>query len=216
MSRAMFDSVNPNAIPARTALVAGYMDGAVSKWPNSAASRFGRVVWITVTGARHDADVVDVESGDVTAAGAVEWLRAASSPRPTIYTSRSNWPSVEAAVKAAGLHCEWWIADWTGGPHALPGAVAVQFTDPPHSGGDFDLSVVADSYWPSKPPTPVVVDPGQIPNHTQWRWLRFVFIPRHYSAINTDHAWSVISGDPANAMALVEKYAPPAIRNATS
>ena len=92
----------------------------------------------------------------------------------------------------------------------------MQFTDPPHSGGDFDLSVVADSYWPSKPPTPVVVDPGQIPNHTQWRWLRFVFIPRHYSAINTDHAWSVISGDPANAMALVEKYAPPAIRNATS
>jgi hypothetical protein len=217
MSRVMFDSVNPNAIPNRTALVAGYLDGAVSKWPSSAAARFGRVVWITTNGSRHDADVADVETGDLNAAGAVEWLRHATSPRPTIYTSRSWWPTVKGATDAAGLHCDWWIADWTYTPHTLPGAVAVQFTDPPHSGGSFDLSLVVDAYWPNKPPAPVPNPNAPVPNHTQWHWLRYVFIPQNYrTAALVDHAWSVVSANPVNAYAIVQHRAPAAIKNATT
>ena len=215
MSRVMFDSVNPNAIPNRTALVAGYLDGSISKWPTSAAARFGRVVWITTTGSREDADVADVETGDLTPASVVDWLRKATSPRPTIYTSRSWWPSVESEVKNAGLHCEWWIADWTGAPHSLPGAVAVQYTNPTGSGGDFDLSLVTDAFWPNKPPKPVPAD--RAPNHTQFHWLRFVFIPQHYHTIALqEHVWFLLSGHPQNAMALVERYAPAAVKNATS
>jgi hypothetical protein len=216
MSRVMFDSVNPYAIPRGTALAAGYLDGHISQWPAGAASRFGRVVWITTNGSRHDADVADVEAGDLNAAGAVAWLRSATSRRPTIYTSRSQWASVAAAVRQAGLHCEWWIADWTGRAHSLDGAVAVQYTDPPGSGGQFDLSLVVDAYWPSKPPQPAPVPDGAVPNHTQWYWLRYVFIPAHYKPALIDHAWSLVSSNGTNAMALVERYAPPAIRNAAN
>ena len=216
MPRVMFDSVNPLAIPNRTALVAGYMDGAVSQWPAGAASRFGRVAWITVNGSHENADVADVENGDLNAAGAVAWLRKATSPRPTIYTSRSQWSTVAAAVRNAGLHCEWWIADWTGSAHSLGGAVAVQYSDPVTSGGHFDLSLVIDSSWPVKPPKPAPTPDGSVPNHTQWYWLRYVFIPSHYKPVLVEHAWEVVSGDPLKAMALVEKYAPPAIRNAAS
>lgn len=216
--RVMFDSVNPTAIPDGTALVAGYVDGAVSKWPAGAASRFGRVVWITVLGTNYAADVCDVESGACTPAGAVEWLRKATSPRPTIYTSRSNLAAVSKLVTAAGLHCEWWIADWTGAPHGILGAVAVQYTDPPGSGGDYDLSLVADSAWPDKPHAPVVPSPDWVPNHTQWVWVHdWVYSTHPVRYVTPElkaHAWFVLTSNPAKAMALVLRYAPASVKNA--
>ena len=47
---------------------------------------------------------------------------------------------------------------------------------------------------------------GPTLTHSQWVWIHDVFIPRHYIANLRAHAWTVLSGDPAKAKALCDKY----------
>lgn len=57
-----------------------------------------------------------------------------------IYTMRSEWPAVRAAVHKLPDHMRsqvrWWIADPTGIPHVVPGASATQW----YWGQHFDVS----------------------------------------------------------------------------
>lgn len=156
MTRTMYDAVTPSAIPTDATLVAGYVDGAYA-WSNADWARFPQSVKVRIAVFPHtnDGHVLDVEQGDATPAQAPGWvaMRRAAGVDPTIYCSESAWSSVIAAFDAAGIaHPHWWVAAYPGGGAVIPaGAVAHQYADPPGSGGNFDISVVAD-YWPGIDP----------------------------------------------------------------
>ena len=69
------------------------------------------------------------------------------------------WPAVKAAVAAAGITPpDYWIADYTGQNHLVPGSVATQWADM----GPYDISET-NGTWPAVPvppaPTNVSLDP---------------------------------------------------------
>lgn len=149
----MLDSVNPYAIPAETAIVAGYVDGLYA-WSPAGWARFsGQKVSVTVKGAA-GARVCDVESGDLSPSQGLAWAQEelGAGRRPTIYVSRSEWPQV-----AGHAGVDYWVADWTGKAHLVPGSVATQWSP----GGLYDTSET-DGVWPGLPPAtpPVVPVPG--------------------------------------------------------
>lgn len=163
----MYDSVTAGHIPRTAQMVAGYMDGAY-KWSDADWELFPRavLVGITVTGQTLAADVADVERGDLTPAQGAAWLKRkkAAGQLGCLYFSRSLLSTVVTEVRKLGIRPEdWtiWEADWTGIPHFRDGAFAVQYDHPPHSGGHYDLSVVAD-YWPGIDPKPAPA-PGPKP-----------------------------------------------------
>jgi len=156
MSRIMYDSVNIDNLPTNGDAYAGYVGG---NWPTYGplTKKFpGKPIVSIAVNATEDAQVLDVEQGDATAADVPAWLsrqRKNGRKRPTVYTSRSNMGAVIAALDAAKVaHPDFWIADWTGAPHAVPGAVAVQYL----SNDKFDETVITDAHWPevALKPTP--------------------------------------------------------------
>ena len=158
MARLMYDSTNPFDIPRTAHAVAGYVDGLYA-WSQAGWDYHGAPlkVRIAVNPATMNAHVLDVEQGDATIAQAVAWVKAqrALGKTPALYMSRGIVPAAEAAFRAAGMaYPLWWIAEWTGTSHELGGAIATQYDHPPHSGGHYDLSTVAD-YWPGIDPAPV-------------------------------------------------------------
>jgi hypothetical protein len=152
MTRTMFDSDIPSAIPPTASMVGGYVDGN-AVWPAAAWTRFPRAVQvrIAVFASTNDGNVLDVELGDATPSQAPGWvrMRRAAGADPSVYCNASTWPAVQAAFRAAGVaQPHYWIAHYGPGPIIPPGAVAVQYADPPHgSGGHWDISAVAD-FWP--------------------------------------------------------------------
>lgn len=154
----MYDSTNWQAIPADAQMVAGYIDGPYA-WPADAWLRFRSVPHVYITIDTHDiGNVLDVENGDATPAMAVGWvqLRRAAGTDPTVYCSESVWQTVRDQFTASGVaEPHYWIA-WYNTPATLddvPGAVAKQYANSQTSGGDYDLSIVAD-YWPGVDPVP--------------------------------------------------------------
>ena len=159
----MFDSTNYDAIPEWAAVVGYYIDGSFVPKPGQ-IERFknARLVSITVTG-HPAARVADVEAGDLTPASGARWAanEIQAGRRPTLYFSESNTDAVTAELGALGISrsaVDYWIADWTGQPHIVPGSVATQYANPPSSGGDYDTSMTVDG-WPEHinpvPPAPV-------------------------------------------------------------
>ncbi len=149
--RTMYDSVTPSAIPTDAALVAGYVDGAYA-WSAAEWARFPNSVKvrIAVFPNTDDGHVLDVEQGDATPAQAPGWvdMRRAAGVDPTVYCNASTWSSVISAFRSAGVAApHYWIAQYDGNPSVPSGAVAKQYNDPPGSGGNYDISVVAD-FWP--------------------------------------------------------------------
>lgn len=153
--RTMYDAVTPGNIPANPQMVAGYSDGAVSKWPDYAWARFSSIphAVITVTGTDLGADVLDIESGDASPAGSVRWVGAKWNGQmlypAVLYVNRSNMAEVISAQTAAGFnlghHYVLWVAtlDGTKSLPDMTGVVAVQY----HDGGNYDASVVYDDSW---------------------------------------------------------------------
>ncbi|TCO64960.1 hypothetical protein [Actinocrispum wychmicini] len=152
MARTMYDSVNWKAIPATAAIVAGYLPPSPYAWPAEAWERFPDAVKVRIavrayTDAGH---VLDVEKGDATPDEAPDWvtMRRAAGADPTVYCSASQWPIVRAAFAAARVaEPHWWPAKYDGVAVIPAGAVAKQYANPPGSGGQYDLSIVAD-HWP--------------------------------------------------------------------
>lgn len=149
--RTMYDSVTPTDIPTSAQMVAGYISGTY-RWPQSGWDRFPNAVHVKIATRAdvNDGHVLDVEPGDATPAQAPGWvrMRRAAGVDPTVYTSLSEWASVRQAFAAAGVpEPHYWIAHYNGDRTIPAGAVAIQYADPPSSGGHYDLSAVAD-YWP--------------------------------------------------------------------
>jgi hypothetical protein len=149
MTRLMYDSVTPSAIPTTAAMVAGYVDGRYA-WSAADWARWGTgtvKVRIAVFPSTSDGHVLDCETGDATPDQCPPWvlMRRRAGVDPTVYCSEAWWPYVINAFKSQGVpEPHYWVAAYPGpGPVLYPGSVAHQHTD----AGGYDLSVVAD-YWP--------------------------------------------------------------------
>jgi hypothetical protein len=153
--RTMYDAVNIANLPNDATLLAGYVDGRDTTGHYQrvrAAHPHARVVRITVTGATLDAEVGDIELGDMTPHSGAAWAarKIAAGQHPTLYCNASTWPTVKAEVRKAGISglVSYWIADYDRDPTIPAGAIAKQFTN---HGGFLDESVVAD-HWPGVDP----------------------------------------------------------------
>lgn len=152
MTRTMYDSTNPDDIPADAEMIAYYVDGLYA-WPQAWVDRFPNAVKVTISAiGTKTAMVGDVEKGCIwPPANAVDWvLRArADGYDPTIYVNeRNDWAPTRAAFDRSGVaHPHWWVANYDGKQTVPAGSVAKQFAHPPMIGKHYDLSVVAD-YWP--------------------------------------------------------------------
>lgn len=160
----MLDGTNPAGIPASAPAVAGYVNGRYA-WSAAGWARFPtstRRVTISVT-PDAPAMVGDVESGDITpetAPGFVAVARQSGVVVPCLYCSRlGTWPATQEACK--GLPVVWWIADYTGSPHLLPGTVATQWYGT--NTGPYDQSVALSDWLGLGPgPGPVVTAPAKV------------------------------------------------------
>ncbi len=159
--KTLYDTQYPSIVPKSADLVASYVDGPQASNFDQAQQIFGsRALSITWTG--EPADIADVEGG-FAMSKLPEWIKQqqdAGIPKPVIYAIYSgvgtNYQQVKKAVGSAKV--SWWLSDWTGKPHTLPGADAVQYgaqaspsspmiTDPSQAGGHtYDLSFVSSSF----------------------------------------------------------------------
>ena len=161
----MFDAINVDSLPPGGGAYAGYVGG---HWPTYTAvkARFPGVpvLSIAVT-STEDAECLDVEQGDATAADAPGWVRRQQGlgvALPVVYTSLSNVPAVMQALNAAGVWREQirlWTAHYTEQQHICSPAacgvgVPVDGTQW-HSGADYDESLLLDSFFTG--PAPVTV-----------------------------------------------------------
>lgn len=154
-NRLMYDSTKPSLIPADVAMVAGYINGMYA-WSQADWRRFPHAahVRIDVTGADpFGSDVADVERGDLSIAGAVQWVEMRQRERgwwSCCYVDRSNLAELRDAM--GNLHTMFWVADWTGVPHVVEGEriCAVQYLSTSH----YDVSEVFSPEWFPSPVKP--------------------------------------------------------------
>jgi hypothetical protein len=145
----LYDSVTPSAIPSSSQAVAVYANGHYAASPSQVGKR-GLTLWIDVNGSSPHADVLDVEPGDATPSQAAAWVeqKLNASPNSTaiIYTMRSQWGAVQAAVSHLAWwmpsHTKYWIADPTGVPHVVPGSQATQW----YWGPNYDISTALPDF----------------------------------------------------------------------
>ena len=129
----IYDSVTPTAIPAHQQ-IATYSNGMYKAAATAVRGR-GRVLWIDTNGSDPGANVLDVEPGDATPAGAAKWvktrLNAYKTQLAVVYTMLSEWPSVKSKVGALPSWMQgevrYWIADPTGVNHVVRGSSATQW-----------------------------------------------------------------------------------------
>src|SRR5580692_3904466 len=107
--RTMYDSVNPDAIPAGAEMIAVYATGPYRADLAAVRARFPRpavIIRIDVQGFSWSlASVLDVERGDATPAMARQWIisrqayakRIGKHLQCTVYANRSTMPAVQHA-----------------------------------------------------------------------------------------------------------------------
>jgi hypothetical protein len=158
---------------AGTGIVAAYTNGLYRVLLQDVVARFGPqvpVAWIDVNGSDVYADVLDVETGDATPAGAVVWVKAKLVTKPVyppvVYCNRATLTPLFNAMAAAGLHVgthfRLWIAtlDGTKTVPDMTGVTAVQYAGEPQTGHHYDESIVYDAAWKAPAPAPA---PGPKP-----------------------------------------------------
>ena len=144
----VYDSVLPNTLPPGQP-AAVYANGAYAV-PASQVAGHSSVLWIDTNGSDPSANVLDVEPGDATPAGAAQWVDTRLTHQPNseaiIYTMRSDWQAVKGAV--GGLpswmqsYVRYWIADPTGVAHVVPGSSATQW----YWGSNYDISTANPNF----------------------------------------------------------------------
>ncbi len=144
----MYDSVLPSALPSGQP-AAVYADGPYAA-SASQVTGHSSVVWIDTNGSDPSANVLDVEPGDATPAGAAQWVDARLTQQPNsvaiVYTMLSDWQQVQDEVAALPSwmqsHVQYWIADPTGVPHVVPGSSATQW----YWGSTYDISTANPNF----------------------------------------------------------------------
>lgn len=147
MTRLMYDGVTPSRLPAGATMVAGYVDG---KFANIAAMHkqfpHAQIVEIAVSHATNAGQVLDVEQGDASPSGAVQWavMRRKAGQDPTIYCNAATVNAVKAAFDHAHVaRPHVWVADWNDQDFVNFGYVAHQFVNR----AGYDVSAVV-AHWP--------------------------------------------------------------------
>jgi len=158
--RTMYDALNPLNIPDDVEMAASYDDGS-NEPPQNWAKRFPattRIVVIAREPADNRGDVLDAGDNGVTGEELLSWVRlrrANGYAYPTGYCNLSEYEGYRAIFDAAKEPQPlWWVADYSGSPHEIPGAIAVQYIDYVALKTGYDLSLVAD-YWPGIDPAPI-------------------------------------------------------------
>ena len=165
----MFDSVDVGQIPADAQAAAGYVDG---RFANVAElrDRFPHAHILTIAVfAGHDAECLDIETGDATPGQAVGWYarqRARGVARPCLYASAFVMDTeVIPAIRAAGIGRQavrLWAAHYNGSPHICGPASCkelgidadgTQWTDRA-MGRNLDESLLAADFFGAAPPPP--------------------------------------------------------------
>ena len=165
---AMFDSTDVGQIPVGPPAAAGYVDG---HWPTFAelSERFPNAHLLSIAvSPEHDAECLDVESGDATPADVPGWYerqRKRGVERPVIYADASTMqesivPLVRSGAIARPL-VRLWSAHWAGSHICSPsscGAVSVamdatQWTDRSFN-RDLDESLLLADFFGTPKPAP--------------------------------------------------------------
>lgn len=157
----MYDSTSAKDIPPNAQVVAGYVNGKDSQWSESDWLLFPKAlkvriaVYIPGLMIPMDGNVFDAEEKYLAGGQRTDCLhqldiwtsnRLNSGVQPVCYTSASTWEYVK------NRPLKYWIADYTGMPHLLPGTVATQFVSEP-GGAHYDVSMT-NGVWPGfTPPT---------------------------------------------------------------
>ena len=144
----IYDSVTPKKIPAGQR-IATYSNGKYRASAGAVAGR-GHVLWIDTNGSDPGANVLDVEPGDATPAGAAQWvkvrLNAHKDQLAVVYTMRSEWQAVKSNVGALPSWMQakvrYWIADPTGVNHVVPGSSATQW----YWGENYDITTANPNF----------------------------------------------------------------------
>ena len=129
----IYDSVTPGALPTGKA-AAVYSNGAYAASASQMAHH-KNVLWIDTNGSNPNANVLDVEPGDATPAGAAAWVQQRLTAHPhdvaIVYTMMSAWGDVKTNVGHLPSWMQhkvrYWIADPTGNEHVVPGSDATQW-----------------------------------------------------------------------------------------
>ena len=165
--RKAYDSVTVPALPSDGDFYLAYVDGSWTSGNYAEVhARFPhkRIVRITVTGNTLDAEIADIETGDLTPTSGARWAKRkiAASQHPTLYCNSSTWPDVKTALHIAGVSLSsvsFLIAAYDGKATVPAGAVGKQYLGyPGNSPGRYDVSVVAD-HWPGVDPDPAPPKP---------------------------------------------------------
>jgi hypothetical protein len=144
----IYDSVTPSTIPSGQA-AAVYANGAYAASSAQAAGHHS-LLWIDTNGSDPAANVLDVEPGDATPAGAAQWVqhRLTSQPHSVaiVYTMMSDWGQVKENVAHLPgwmqSQVRYWIADPTGVPHVVPGSSATQW----YWGSNYDVTTANPNF----------------------------------------------------------------------
>lgn len=125
----VYDSANPESIPADAYGVAGYIDGPYT-WTYADWHRFYRAkmfITIDILGGNVHADAEDVEDYGVPLRDLRRWARARLRMGfiPIIYCSVGMHVKVEYTMR--GIRYDWWAAQPDGSPHILSGSDATQY-----------------------------------------------------------------------------------------
>jgi hypothetical protein len=146
----IFDSAQPNEIPANAHAVAGYDDGPYA-YTGYDWGRFRHATKITIDilGGNRYADVEDVEDHGVPMRDIRGWAIARLHMHrvPVIYCSLGVIGEVRYAMR--GVHFRWWSAQPNGIPHVVPGSVATQYSWQP--GWDESLSALSPAQLAGNP-----------------------------------------------------------------
>ena len=163
----MYDAIDVAQIPSGATAVAGYTAG---RWPTfpELVRLFPQARHLSIAiDAAHDADVLDIETGDATPADAAGWCgrqKARGVARPCLYASADLMESdVVPAILASGISravVRLWSAHYTLEPHicgpASCGAMSTaadgtQWTDRA-TGRALDESLLAADFFAATPP----------------------------------------------------------------
>jgi hypothetical protein len=131
----MYDSTNVGNIPADAEAVAGYINGAFENF-NELVRRFPHAKHLSIAvSSSHDAQCLDIETGDATPADAPGWVRrqhARGIKRPVVYANTSTIVAVINALTRNGIKRDEylvWTAHYTDQPHIEPGSDSTQWED---------------------------------------------------------------------------------------
>jgi hypothetical protein len=146
--RELYAADDPSGIPRTAKMLACSVDHL--GWARQAPELFPSATLVGYTSdSREQADVLLVRPGGASVWGVRKWLKRQIQSgvyRPTVYCSRGRRRLLR--VLTAGVPKDWWVADLTGSPHAVPGAVAVHYARNKYA----DVSLVCDPSWPHRAP----------------------------------------------------------------